>query len=65
MNSSVPDFQVGIIGSGPAGSSMACYLAKVGVKCVVFERELFPRPCLPPNPLPSCNTLISFGSMLK
>src|ERR1017187_1522343 len=39
-----PDFDVAIIGGGPAGSSMAAYLAKAGVSCVVFERELFPRP---------------------
>ena len=44
MNSSVPDFEVGIIGGGPAGSSMAAYLAKAGINCVVFERELMPRP---------------------
>src|SRR5438105_14568489 len=44
MNVSEPDFDVAIIGGGPAGSSMGAYLAKAGVKCVVFERELFPRP---------------------
>ncbi|HEV2468685.1 MAG TPA: NAD(P)/FAD-dependent oxidoreductase [Candidatus Sulfotelmatobacter sp.] len=43
MSTSVPDFEVGIIGGGPAGSSMASYLAKAGVNCVVFERDLFPR----------------------
>src|SRR4051812_2461111 len=37
------DFDVGIIGGGPAGASMAAYLAKAGVRCAVFERELFPR----------------------
>jgi FADH2 O2-dependent halogenase len=37
------DFDVGIIGGGPAGAAMAAYLAKAGVSCVVFERELFPR----------------------
>ena len=42
MSSSV-DFEVGIIGGGPAGSSMAAYLAKNGVNCVVFEKELMPR----------------------
>lgn len=42
-NASVPDFDVGIIGGGPAGSSMGAYLAKAGVNCVVFEREIFPR----------------------
>jgi len=36
-------FDVGIIGGGPAGSGMAAYLAKAGVSCVVLERELFPR----------------------
>jgi flavin-dependent dehydrogenase len=41
--SSRPDFDVGIIGGGPAGSSMAAYLAKEGIDCVVFEREIFPR----------------------
>jgi FADH2 O2-dependent halogenase len=37
------DFDVGIIGGGPAGASMAAYLAKAGVDCVVFEGDLFPR----------------------
>jgi FADH2 O2-dependent halogenase len=37
------DFEVGIIGGGPGGSAMAGYLARAGISCVVFERELFPR----------------------
>lgn len=53
MNSSTPDFEVGIIGGGPAGSSMAAYLAKAGVGCVVFERELFPRPHVGESLVPS------------
>jgi 1H-pyrrole-2-carbonyl-[peptidyl-carrier protein] chlorinase len=48
-----PDFQVGIIGGGPAGSAMAAYLAKAGVSCVVFERELFPRPHVGESLVPS------------
>ena len=48
-----PDFEVGIIGGGPAGSSMASYLAKAGVSCVVFERELFPRPHVGESLVPS------------
>ncbi|HEU5383407.1 MAG TPA: NAD(P)/FAD-dependent oxidoreductase [Ktedonobacteraceae bacterium] len=38
------DFDIGIIGGGPAGASIASYLEKAGLSCVVFERELFPRP---------------------
>ncbi len=48
-----PDFDVAIIGGGPAGSSMAAYLAKAGVSCVVFERELFPRPHVGESLVPS------------
>ena len=53
MNATVPDFEVGIIGGGPAGSSLAAYLAKAGVNCVVFERELFPRPHVGESLVPS------------
>jgi 1H-pyrrole-2-carbonyl-[peptidyl-carrier protein] chlorinase len=37
------DFEIGIIGGGPGGSAMAAYLAKAGISCVLFERDLFPR----------------------
>ncbi len=53
MVTSQPDFDIGIIGGGPAGSSMAAYLAKAGVKCVVFEKELFPRPHVGESLVPS------------
>jgi 2-polyprenyl-6-methoxyphenol hydroxylase-like FAD-dependent oxidoreductase len=48
-----PDFDVAIIGGGPAGSSMGAYLAKAGVNCVVLERELFPRPHVGESLVPS------------
>ncbi len=47
------DFDVGIIGGGPAGASMAAYLARAGVTCAVFERELFPRPHVGESLVPS------------
>lgn len=47
------DADVGIIGGGPAGSSMAGYLAKAGLDCIVFERELFPRPHVGESFVPS------------
>ncbi|HKW60246.1 MAG TPA: NAD(P)/FAD-dependent oxidoreductase [Candidatus Dormibacteraeota bacterium] len=47
------DYDVGIVGGGPAGASLAAYLAKAGVSCVVFERELFPRPHVGESFVPS------------
>jgi geranylgeranyl reductase family protein len=38
-----PEYDVAIIGGGPAGSTAACVLAKHGRKVVVLEREKFPR----------------------
>jgi FADH2 O2-dependent halogenase len=48
-----PDFDVGIIGGGPAGSSMAAYLARAGVSCGVFESAVFPRPHVGESLVPS------------
>ena len=58
MNHSVPDFDVGIIGGGPAGSSMAAYLAKAGVSCVLFEREIMPRPHVGESLVPSSTRVL-------
>ena len=33
-----PDFDVIIIGGGPAGASMAAYLSIDGISCAVFEK---------------------------
>lgn len=38
------DYDVGIIGGGPAGSAMGTYLARAGVRCAIFEKAIFPRP---------------------
>lgn len=48
-----PDFDIGIIGGGPAGASLAAYLAKAGVSSVVFESETFPRPHVGESLVPS------------
>ena len=37
------DHKIGIIGGGPAGSSMALYLASMNFDVCVFEKKLFPR----------------------
>jgi flavin-dependent dehydrogenase len=47
------DFDVGIIGGGPGGAATAAYLARAGLKCVVFEKELFPRPHVGESLVPS------------
>ncbi len=38
------DYDVAIVGGGPAGSAMGAYLARAGVRCVVIEGAIFPRP---------------------
>jgi flavin-dependent dehydrogenase len=59
MDTGKPDFDIGIIGGGPAGSSLAAYLAKAGVSCVVFERELFPRPHVGESLVPSSSRVFN------
>lgn len=38
------NYDVAIIGGGPAGSAMGAYLARAGVRCVIVEGAIFPRP---------------------
>ncbi len=52
------DFDVGIIGGGPGGSSGAAYLAKAGLSCAVFEREAFPRPHVGESLVPSSTRIL-------
>jgi flavin-dependent dehydrogenase len=47
------EYDVAIIGGGPAGSATASYLAQAGISCAVFERELFPRPHVGESLVPS------------
>src|ERR1700730_4880222 len=53
-----PDVDVAIVGGGPAGSSTASYLAKAGLKCAVFERELFPRPHVGESLVPAATRVL-------
>lgn len=34
--------QIGIIGAGPAGSALACFLAQRGVECIIFDNQKRP-----------------------
>ncbi len=53
------DFDIGIIGGGPAGSTIAAYLAKAGLRCVIFEKEIFPRPYVGESLVPSVMRIFS------
>ncbi len=65
MSHNKPDTDVAIIGGGPAGASMAAYLAKAGVKCVVLESELFPRPHVGESLVPSSTRVFQDLDFLK
>jgi 1H-pyrrole-2-carbonyl-[peptidyl-carrier protein] chlorinase len=54
-----PDFDVAIVGGGPAGSATAAYLAKAGLTCALFERELFPRPHVGESLVPSSTRVLN------
>ncbi|MBN8691571.1 MAG: tryptophan 7-halogenase [Bacteroidetes bacterium] len=48
-----------IIGGGPAGSAMACYIARSGASCIVFEKEKFPRPHVGESLVPASNRVFN------
>jgi 1H-pyrrole-2-carbonyl-[peptidyl-carrier protein] chlorinase len=52
------DFDIGVIGGGPAGSTIASYLVKAGLKVAVFEREMFPRPHVGESLVPASNLVL-------
>lgn len=58
-------FDVGIIGGGPAGSALASYLARAGLSCVIFERELFPRPHVGESLVPSSTRVLKAIGFLE
>jgi 1H-pyrrole-2-carbonyl-[peptidyl-carrier protein] chlorinase len=52
------DFDIGIIGGGPAGATIASYLSKVGLSCVVLESALFPRPHVGESLIPATTPVL-------
>jgi len=52
------DFDAAIIGGGPAGSATGAYLSKAGLRCAIFERELFPRPHVGESLVPASNRVL-------
>jgi 1H-pyrrole-2-carbonyl-[peptidyl-carrier protein] chlorinase len=58
------DFDVAIIGGGPAGSTTAAYLAGAGLSVAVFESAVFPRPHVGESLVPATTpVLIEIGAM--
>src|SRR3954447_1934098 len=61
-----PDFDVAVVGGGPAGSTTASYLAKAGLSVAVFENENFPRAHVGESLVPATTpVLLETGAMEK
>lgn len=52
------EYDVAIIGGGPAGAAAGTQLAKAGLKPVILEKEKFPRFCIGESLLPFGNILL-------
>lgn len=52
------DFDVAIVGGGPAGSALGCYLGAAGVRCAILEKEVFPRAHVGESLVPAANRVL-------
>lgn len=59
------DNPVCILGGGPAGAAAGCYLAKAGIPCLIFERDIFPRPHVGESLVPSTTRIFNELDFLK
>jgi 1H-pyrrole-2-carbonyl-[peptidyl-carrier protein] chlorinase len=60
------DFDIGIIGGGPAGSTIASYLSKAGLSCVILESAVFPRPHVGESLIPATTPVLQdIGALQK
>src|SRR4030095_806080 len=62
---SKPDFDVAIVGGGPAGAGRGAYRGRAGVRSVIFERDLFPRPHVGESLVPSSTRVFKDLDFLK
>ncbi len=59
------NYDVIIIGGGPAGSSAAIHLRKAGINVALFEKEVFPRPHVGESLVPFCYELFDELGILE
>jgi FADH2-dependent halogenase len=59
MSEPAHDFEVAVIGGGPAGATVASHLARAGRRVVVFERDRFPRFHIGESLLASVNDVLA------